>query len=89
MTLGEFETFLHSHIKVDGKAGNLGTKIKLGKDKTKVLIEAELPFSKGYIKYLTKKFLKKKVLRNYLRVVATTKDGFTMRYFKNSTSAEA
>ena len=34
-----------------------------------------------YLKYLTKKFLKKHQLRDYLRVVATTKGGYEVRYY--------
>ncbi len=34
-----------------------------------------------YLKYLTKKFLKKNKLRDWLRVIANTKDSYELRYF--------
>jgi large subunit ribosomal protein L22e len=78
--IGDFEKFLHDAIKVDGKKGNLGTKVVISKDKNRINIQAEMPFSKGYLKYLSKKYLKREDLRNFLRVVATTKAGFDFKY---------
>ena len=34
-----------------------------------------------YLKYLTKKFLKKQQLRDWLRVVSTAKGEYTLRFF--------
>jgi len=71
---------LHDRIKVNGKAGVLGDKVTISRDKTKVYISAQAPFSKRYLKYLAKKFLKKQVLRDWLRVVATSKTAYELRY---------
>lgn len=79
--MSTFEKFLKDAIKVDGKAGNLGTSVSVATEKTKVVVAADLPFSKRYLKYLTKKFLKKQQLRDYLHVVATNKTTYEMRYF--------
>lgn len=35
-----------------------------------------------YLKYLTKKYLKKHNLRDWLRVVANTKESYELRYFQ-------
>ena len=35
-----------------------------------------------YLKYLTKKFLKKNNLRDYIRVVASSTVGYELRYFQ-------
>ena len=88
LDLSEFEKFLHEKIKVDGKAGNLGTRVKVTKDKSKMTIAAEMPFSKRYLKYLTKKYLKKEQLRDFLRVIANGKTGYTMKYFKTDAGEE-
>lgn len=77
-----FEKFLHDRIKINGKAGELGTKITIARDKAKVVVTAELPFSKRYLKYLTKKFLAKQELRDYLHVIATSKNVYELKYFK-------
>lgn len=41
-----------------------------------------LPPPSRYLKYLTKKFLKKNNLRDYVRVVADTKASYELRYFQ-------
>lgn len=79
--LSAFEKFLHDRIKVNGKAGNLGNKVTISRDKTKLNVAAELPFSKRYLKYLTKKYLRKQELRDFLRVVATGKNAYELKYF--------
>lgn len=53
---------------MNGKAGALGETVSIARDKAKLTVTAELPFSKRYLKYLTKKHLKKQQLRDYLRV---------------------
>jgi large subunit ribosomal protein L22e len=89
LDLGSFEKFLHDKIKVNNKAGNLGTKVVVSRDKSKINVTAELPFSKRYVKYLTKKYLKKQQLRDYLRVVAGSKNNYELKYYKiNSAAAD-
>lgn len=39
-------------------------------------------FFHRYLKYLTKKYLKKNNLRDWLRVVANTKESYELRYFQ-------
>ena len=60
----------------------IGNSITVSKDKTKITINAEPPFSKRYLKYLTKKYLAKQQLRNFLRVVASSKNAYELKYFK-------
>ena len=60
------------------------------KEKAKINVVADLPFSKRYLKYLTKKYLKKQQLRDYLRVVASNASTYELKYFKiNSGDEEA
>lgn len=40
-------------------AGVLGDNVKVVRDKTKITVTSEIPMSKRYLKYLTKKYLKK------------------------------
>lgn len=44
--------------------------------------EPSLLLSLRYLKYLTKKYLKKNNLRDWLRVVANTKESYELRYFQ-------
>lgn len=83
-----FEKFLHDRIKVNGKAGDLGGKVTISRDKSKIVVAAELPFSKRYLKYLSKKYLKKQQLRDYLHVIATSKASYELKYFKVNAAEE-
>jgi len=75
------ERFFKDRIKVDGKVGNLGERVAISREKNKIVIVAEAPFSKRYLKYLTKKYLKKQQLRDFLRVIAPNKTSYELRYF--------
>ncbi|EGG17098.1 S60 ribosomal protein L22 [Cavenderia fasciculata] len=82
-----FEKFLHDRIKVDGKAGNLGTSVTITRDKNRIVVQSVVPMSKRYMKYLTKKYLKKKQIRDFLRVVSTSKNVYTLKYFATAEAA--
>jgi len=75
------EEFFVNRIKVNNKTGNLGEKVKVSREKSKINVTAELPFSKRYLKYLTKKYLKKQQLRDFLHVIAPSKKVYELRYF--------
>jgi large subunit ribosomal protein L22e len=75
-------TFLQKTIKVGGKAGALGDLVKVDSNGTKVTVTTTAPLAKRYLKYLTKKYLKQNSLREYMRVIANTKNGYELRYFK-------
>ncbi|TNN41198.1 60S ribosomal protein L22-like 1 [Liparis tanakae] len=83
-----FETFLKERIKVNGKTGNLGSVVQVGRLKNKINVTSEKQFSKRYLKYLTKKYLKKNNLRDWLRVVASDKETYELRYFQISQDDE-
>ena len=77
-----FATFLQQRIKVDGLTGNLGDNITVTDLKDgKIEVVAHQDFSGRYLKYLTKKFLKKQQLRDWLRVVATSKGVYELRFY--------
>jgi len=81
MDSASLEKFLHDRIKVKGKTGVLGNAVSITRDKQKIYITAQPPFSKRYLKYLAKKFLKKQQLRDWLRVVSVQKNTYELRYF--------
>ena len=70
-------------LQVNGKTGVLGDNVKIARDKTKVTVSSESHMSKRYLKYLTKKYLKKHNVRDWLRVIASNKDRtvYELRYF--------
>ena len=48
---------------MSGKTGNLGDMVTVSRDKAKVTVASDIPFSKRYLKYLSKKYLKKQQAR--------------------------
>ena len=56
MDITSFEKFLVEHIKVDNKINqlNLGN-VTVVREKSRVTVNSEVPMSKRYLKYLTKK----------------------------------
>ncbi|KAJ0387136.1 hypothetical protein COL922a_002918 [Colletotrichum nupharicola] len=77
-----FEKFLQDRIKVEGRVGNLGDQVQIsqqGEGKIEIIAHNEL--SGRYLKYLTKKFLKKQQLRDWLRVVSTSKGVYELKFF--------
>jgi len=76
-----FEDYLNKRIKIDGKIGQLGDKVKVSKDGNTIVVTTYVRFQKRYLKYLTKRYLKKRTLRDWLRVVATAKDTYQLRFF--------
>lgn len=58
------------------------------RSKSKITVTSEVPFSKKYLKYLTKKYLKKNNLRDWLRVVANSKESYELRYFQINQDGE-
>jgi large subunit ribosomal protein L22e len=79
--LNAFERFLNEKMKINGKTANLGDSVGIEKAKAKISVTSSVPLSKRYMKYLTKKFLKKHELRDWLRVIANSKDAYELRYF--------
>merc|ERR1712130_927275 len=77
-----FEKFLHDRIKVEGRTGNLGETIQISQaGEGKIEVVAHQEFSGRYLKYLTKKYLKKQQLRDWLRVVSTSKGVYELHFY--------
>uniref|UniRef100_A0A914YC90 Large ribosomal subunit protein eL22 n=1 Tax=Panagrolaimus superbus TaxID=310955 RepID=A0A914YC90_9BILA len=90
LKVASFEKFLSEHVKFNGKVGNLAAGgIKIEGDKSKITVTSDKEFSKRYLKYLTKKYLKKNSLRDWLRVVSSAKDTYELRYFQINQEDEA
>lgn len=81
LIMKDFEEFLRKRIKIHGKTGHLGDDVVVKGDSKSLEVNSSIPFSKRYLKYLTKKYLKKQQLRDYLHVVATSKNTYQVKYF--------
>ena len=56
--------------------------LTIKRNKSKISVTSEVPFSKRHLKYLTKKYLKKNNLRDWLAVVTNSKESYELRYFQ-------
>lgn len=84
LDVAQFEKYLQDRIKIGGKTGQLASSnVVISRDRTKLTVAspAELKFSKRQLKYLSKRYLKKQQLKDYLRVVAASKNSYEMRYY--------
>ncbi|KAM7277641.1 hypothetical protein ACFE04_004775 [Oxalis oulophora] len=83
MDIASLEKFLQERIKVAGKTANLGDAVTVIREKSKITVTSDSNFSKRYLKYLTKKYLKKHNVRDWLRVISSNKDRnvYELRYF--------
>jgi len=91
LDVASFEKYLHDRIKIGGKTGALAANnVSISRDRTKLTVSSpsDLGFSKRQLKYLSKRYLKKQQLRDYLRVVAASKMTYEMRYFSISAADE-
>eukprot|EP00353_Schmidingerella_taraikaensis_P013313 CAMPEP_0185581332 /NCGR_PEP_ID=MMETSP0434-20130131/18247_1 /TAXON_ID=626734 ORGANISM="Favella taraikaensis, Strain Fe Narragansett Bay" /NCGR_SAMPLE_ID=MMETSP0434 /ASSEMBLY_ACC=CAM_ASM_000379 /LENGTH=116 /DNA_ID=CAMNT_0028199841 /DNA_START=26 /DNA_END=376 /DNA_ORIENTATION=+ len=89
LNISDFELYLKQRIKVDNKAGNLGDSVFVSHEGPKLTVASKIPLSKRYLKYLSKRFLKKSQLRDYLRVVANSKTGYELKYYKIADAGDA
>lgn len=83
LDVASFEKYLHDRIKIGGKTGMLAANnVSISRDRTKLTIASpsDLNFSKRQLKYLSKRYLKKQQLRDYLRVIAASKNTYELRY---------
>lgn len=81
---------MKDRFKVDGKAGNLGNTISFVKEESKIVVNSTVAFPKDYLKFLSKKFIRKHGFQDWVRVVASAKDSYALRYFSvNKKKAEA
>lgn len=62
------------------KAGVLGEHVTITKQQSQIVINVSKPIRKAYLKFLTKRYLKKQQLRDWLRVVATARNAYELRY---------
>ncbi|XP_016946617.1 60S ribosomal protein L22 [Drosophila biarmipes] len=83
LDVADFEKYLKTHIKVKNKINQLNDLVTFERVKnSSLVIHSGVHFSKRYFKYLIKRYLKKHSLRDWVRVVSTGKETYSMCYFK-------
>merc|ERR1712154_420031 len=78
----EFVKFLKERFK-EGKTGQVGPgrPVNVQKSVSTVHVLSKKPFPKYYLKFLTKRYLKRHGLRDYVRVIADKPTSYELRYF--------
>lgn len=84
----DFENHMKQSMKLNGKK-NITDLVEISSKDYRLTINTKIIFSKRYIKYLAKKYLKKQELRDYLRVIATDKNTYTIKFVNLNDGAEA
>ena len=92
LTLEGALKYLQANMKINGLKGKLGNRIKISmtdkKDKNKntlvISVDTTLQFSKRYIRYLVKKFLKREGIARFLTVSSTAPGAYTVKVIKKN-----
>ncbi len=92
LTLESALKYMQSNMKINGLKGKLGNTIKISitdkKDRNKntlvVSVDSSIQFSKRYIRYLVKKFLKREGIARFLTVSSTSPNAYTVKVIKKN-----
>ena len=84
--------YLTANIKVGGLKGKLGESVKVltdskntkVKNSVQIQVDNKLKFSKRYIRYLVKKFLKREGIVKYLTVASTAPNAYTVKVLRKN-----
>ena len=82
--------YLSSNMKIDGLKGNLKDFVKISVDDKRnkkcllIQVDNQMQFSKKYIKYLVKKFLKREGIVKYLTVLSNSPNSYEIKVLKNN-----
>ena len=92
LSLETCKKYLEQNIKVNGLKGKLGDSVKVTttekreRQKNNIVIHADnqMNFSKRYVKYLVKKFLKRENINLYLRVISSGPNSYLVKIFQRN-----
>lgn len=77
------------NIKVEGLKGNLGNAVSVKEEDNVVTVAASVKLSGKYLKYLTKKYLKKNQLKEWIRFSAASKvNSYKLSFYQSGNDAE-
>ncbi|KAG7192878.1 60S ribosomal protein L22A [Scheffersomyces spartinae] len=80
--------YLVEHIKIEGIVGNLGDDITVTSEGTKVIVTSTGKFSGKYLKYLTKRYLKKNQIRDWIRFVSVKQNQYQLQFYSVADNEE-
>ena len=91
LTLESVLHYLQINMKLNGLKGKLGKTIMISMDDLKknknvivISVDSSIKFSKRYIRYLVKKYLKKEGIAKYLTLSATSPGAYAVKVIKKN-----
>ena len=91
LTLESVLHYLQTNMKLNGLKGKLGKTIMISMDDLKknknvivISVDSSIKFSKRYIRYLVKKYLKKEGIAKYLTLSATSPGAYAVKVIKKN-----
>ncbi len=92
LTLESVLKYLQANTKLNGLKGKLGKTILINMDERReknknsiaISVDSSIKFSKRYIRYLVKKFLKKEGIAKYLTLSATSPNAYAVKVIKKN-----
>ena len=91
LTLESVLHYLQTNMKLNGLKGKLGKTIMISMDDLKknknvivISVDSSIKFSKRYIRYLVKKYLKKEGIAKYLTISATSPGAYAVKVIKKN-----
>ena len=90
LSLEAASKYLNSNIKVNGLKGKLGESIKISTTDSKskntlvIQVDSQMKFSKRYIRYLVKKFLKREGIVKYLTVASSAPNAYAVKVLRKN-----
>ncbi|AOA65099.1 60S ribosomal protein L22 [Komagataella phaffii GS115] len=76
-----YAKYLIDHIKVGGHIGNLGSDITVTQEGNKIIVVSNTKFSGKYLKYLSKRYLKKNQIRDWIRFISIRKNEYRLQFY--------
>ena len=92
LSLEAASKYLNSNMKVNGLKGKLGDSIKISTTDSKskntlvIQVDSQMKFSKRYIRYLVKKFLKREGIVRYLTVASSAPNSYAVKVLRKNES---
>ncbi len=90
LSLEAASKYLNSNMKVNGLKGKLGDSIKISTTDSKskntlvIQVDSQMKFSKRYIRYLVKKFLKREGIVKYLTVASSAPNAYAVKVLRKN-----
>lgn len=88
LSISEFYDYLKERIKVEGRRNNLTNNVNINVESDCVVLDCSIQFKKPYLKFLTKKFLHRKDLRDWVKLEGDGSDGYKMAFYDAAKNEE-